>query len=81
MAIDIKKKDIVELEISDLAYGGKSVAKVDGLVVLIKGGVPGDVVKAQITKKKTNYAEAQVLQIMKESELRTKPICSHFGLC
>ncbi|MCJ7577114.1 MAG: 23S rRNA (uracil(1939)-C(5))-methyltransferase RlmD, partial [candidate division Zixibacteria bacterium] len=46
-----------------------------------KGGVPGDVVKAQITKKKTNYAEAQVLQIMKESELRTKPICSHFGLC
>jgi 23S rRNA (uracil1939-C5)-methyltransferase len=81
LSANIKKKDIVELEISDLAYGGKSVAKVDGLVVLIKGGVPGDVVKAQITKKKTNYAEAQVLQIMKESELRTKPICSHFGLC
>jgi 23S rRNA (uracil1939-C5)-methyltransferase len=81
LTVNIKKKDIVELEISDLAYGGKSVAKVDGLVVLIKGGVPGDVVKAQITKKKTNYAEAQVLQIIKESELRTKPICSHFGLC
>lgn len=57
------------------------MAKLDGLVVLIKGGIPGDVVKAQITKKKTNYAEAQILQIMKESELRTKPICSHFGLC
>jgi len=81
LSVNIKKKDIVELEISDLAYGGKSVAKLDGLVVLIKGGIPGDVVKAQITKKKTNYAEAQILQIMKESELRTKPICSHFGLC
>lgn len=81
MSVNIKKKDIVELEICDLAYGGTSVAKVDGLVVLVRGGIPGDVVKAQITKKKTNYAEAKVLQIIKESELRIKPICSHFGLC
>ena len=81
MGVSIKKKDIVELEISDLAYGGVSVARVDGLVVLIYGGIPGDVVKAQITKKKTNYAEAKLLEITKESDLRTKPICSHFGFC
>ncbi len=81
MGVSIKKKDIVELEISDLAYGGTSVAKVDGYVVLVYGGIPGDVVKAEITKKKTNYAEAKVLQIMKESTLRTKPRCSHFGFC
>ncbi|MGB8658023.1 MAG: 23S rRNA (uracil(1939)-C(5))-methyltransferase RlmD [Candidatus Zixiibacteriota bacterium] len=79
--MNINKKDILELEISDLAYGGTSVAKVDGLVVLVTGGIPGDLVRAQITKKKTNYAEAKVLQIMKESEFRTKPACSHFGLC
>ena len=77
----LKKKDIVELTISDLAYGGTSVAKVNGFVVLVYGGIPGDVVKAEITKKKSNYAEAKVLQIVKESELRTKPICSHFGFC
>jgi len=81
VGVSIKKKDIVELEISDLAYGGTSVAKVDGYVVLVYGGIPGDVVKAEITKKKTNYAEAKVLQIMKESTLRTKPRCSHFGFC
>lgn len=81
MSVSIKKKDIVELDIVDLAYGGTSVAKVDGLVVLVRGGIPGDVVKAEITKKKTNYAEGKVLQIIKESELRTKPVCSHFGLC
>ena len=81
MSVNIKKKDIVDLEISDLAYGGTSVAKVDGFVVLVHGGIPGDVVKAEITKKKANYAEAKLLQITKESELRTKPVCSHFGLC
>ena len=81
MSSGIQKKDIIELEIYDLAYGGTSVAKVDGLVVLVRGGIPGDVVQAQITKKKTNYAEAKIIQIIKESELRTKPSCSHFGLC
>jgi len=81
VGVGIKKKDIVELEISDLAYGGTSVAKVDGYVVLVYGGIPGDVVKVEITKKKSNYAEAKVLQIVKESNLRTKPRCSHFGFC
>ena len=91
MALNIKKRDIVELEISDLAYGGKSVAKLDGLVVLIKGGagvyplttsgIPGDIVKVEIVKRKSNFAEAKILEIVKESDLRTKPVCSHFGLC
>jgi 23S rRNA (uracil1939-C5)-methyltransferase len=81
MNVQIKKKDIIELEIVDLAFGGASVAKVDGLVVLVRGGIPGDLVKAEITKKKSNYAEARVLQVIKESKLRTKPICSHFGFC
>ena len=91
MSATIKKKDIVELEISDLAYGGKSLAKLDGLVVLIKGGVgvepptasgiPGDIVKVEIIKRKINFAEAKIIEIVKESDLRTKPVCSHFGVC
>jgi 23S rRNA (uracil1939-C5)-methyltransferase len=81
LSVNIKKRDIVELEISDLAYGGKSVAKLDGFVVLLKGGMPGDIVKAEIVKKKSNFAEAKISEIIKESDLRTKPICSHFGLC
>jgi len=91
LSTTIKKKDIVELEISDLAYGGKSVAKLAGLVVLIKGavgvepvtasGLPGDIVKVEITRRKSNFAEGKILEIVKESDLRTKPLCSHFGLC
>ena len=91
VTLSIKKKDMIELEISDLAYGGKSVAKLDGLAVLIRGGsdikpstasgIPGDLVKAEIVKIKSNFAEARILEIVKESELRTKPLCSHFGLC
>lgn len=81
MTTMIKKGDTVELEISDLAYGGTGVARLDGFVVLVYGGIPGDLVTAEITKKKSNFAEARILGVIKESDLRTEPKCSHFGLC
>jgi 23S rRNA (uracil1939-C5)-methyltransferase len=81
MEVLAKKNTIVDLEIFDLAYGGKGVAKLDGMIVLVAGGIPGDLVKARIVKRKTSFAQAEVLEVIKESELREKPSCSHFGLC
>jgi len=81
LSANVKKNDIVELEISDLAYGGTGVARVEGFVVLVYGGIPGDVVKAQITKRKSNYAEAGILEVVRQSDLRIAPRCSHFGVC
>jgi 23S rRNA (uracil1939-C5)-methyltransferase len=81
MRPSIKKNDIVELQISDLAYGGTGVARVNGFVVLVLGGIPGDVVKAQITKRKPNYAEAEIQEVVRQSDLRIQPRCSHFGVC
>lgn len=77
----LKKGDIVEVSVTDLAYGGKGVGKLDGLVVLVRGGLPGDVLKVKIEKKKRNFAEAKVVEVLKNSEKRIVPICSHFGLC
>lgn len=77
----VKKRDIYEVSITDLAYGGKGVGKVDGLVVLIRGGLPGDILKVKIKKKKRNFAEAEIVEVLKESGKRVKPVCSHFGLC
>lgn len=77
----LKKGDIVEVSVADLAYGGKGVGKLDGLVVLVRGGLPGDTLKVKIEKKKRNFAEAKVVEILKSSEKRIAPVCSHFGLC
>lgn len=76
-----KRGQIVELEVLDLAFGGKGVARLDGLVVLISNAVPGDIVKAKILKRKRSFAEAEVFEIIRESEKRTSPECSHFGFC
>lgn len=65
----------------DASSDGQSVAKTDEYVIFIKGAVPGDVVDVQVTRKKSNYREANTIAVKKASEKRTEPVCVHFGTC
>ena len=65
----------------DISSEGKSVAKIDGMVIFVDGGVPGDIADVMITRKKNNYAEGHVVTIKKPSENRVVPVCQHFGHC
>lgn len=67
--------------IDTMAAEGKCVAKVNGLVLFIQGGAPGDVVEVELTKIKSNFLEGKVTTIQKLSPLRSTPFCEHFGLC
>ena len=71
----------VELQIEKLAFGGKAVARVDGFVVFLDHAVPGQTVKALITRKKRNYADARVIEILSQSPDYRTPVCPHFGIC
>ena len=72
----IKKNIFVEnAPIVDISSEGKSVAKVEGMVIFVDGGVPGDVADVLITRKKNNYAEGHIVTIHKPSENRIEPKC------
>jgi 23S rRNA (uracil1939-C5)-methyltransferase len=78
----IKKNIFVEnADIVDISSEGKSVAKVDGMVIFIDGGVPGDVADVMITRKKNSYAEGHIVTLKKPSDNRVEPVCQHFGSC
>ncbi len=82
----MKKGEILNLEITGYAFEGKGIAKVDlgdgnKFVVFVHGAYPGDVVKAQIKKKKKKYAEAIVTEIISKSNERETPKCKYFGVC
>lgn len=78
----IKKNIFVEnAHIVDISSEGKSVAKVDGMVIFVDGGVPGDIADVMITRKKNNYAEGHIVTLKQKSENRIEPICEHFGHC
>ena len=78
-----KKKEIIleNIEIEDVAAEGKAIARVDGAVLFVQFAVPGDIVDVKVTKKKKNYMEGYILRIVRPSEHRLEPFCSHFGTC
>jgi len=69
------------VEIVDIASGGKAVGKVDNVVIFINNAVPGDVVDVVINSVKRRYYEGNVLNFIKFSDKRTDPKCTHFGVC
>ncbi|MCK5784503.1 MAG: 23S rRNA (uracil(1939)-C(5))-methyltransferase RlmD [Desulfobacterales bacterium] len=77
----VKKGQTIELEISDIAFGGKGLARVDGFTVFVDMAVPLDRVEARIYKKKKNYAEARVLTLLEPSPFRVDPQCRYSGYC
>ena len=79
-----KKKPLPILEnitITDFAAEGKSIARVDDMVVFVPWAVPGDVVDLQVRRKKHSFMEAEVIRYIKYSKVRTQPFCQHFGTC
>jgi 23S rRNA (uracil1939-C5)-methyltransferase len=76
-----QKGQLLELEISETAFGGKGLARADGLVVFIENAVPRDRVTARIIKRNKNFAEARMVDILKPSPFRIKAPCAYSGYC
>jgi 23S rRNA (uracil1939-C5)-methyltransferase len=73
--------DIIELDVTSLAYGGQGVARVDEFVVFVRGAVPGDRVRARVTKRKQSHGEARTLEVLSPSPRRVAPRCRHSQEC
>src|SRR5688500_551861 len=69
----------LDLRVESLAFGGNGVARFDGYVVFVAGAVPGDRVRAVVTKRKRAYAEARTLAVVEPSPDRVEPVADHPG--
>jgi 23S rRNA (uracil1939-C5)-methyltransferase len=63
------------------AYGGVSLAKWKGKVLLIKGAIPEEIVEIKIDGEKRDYYTASVVKVLEPSPDRIEPECKYFGLC
>ncbi len=78
----MRKGDIISnLLVETMAAEGKCVSRVDGKVIFLEGGAPGDIVEAQVNKIKSSYLEGRVTNVLSFSPNRTQPFCVHFGIC
>jgi 23S rRNA (uracil1939-C5)-methyltransferase len=69
----------LELTIDSFANGGNGVARLDGYVLFVQGGVPGDRVRAVVTKSKRDYGEARTVEVLEPSPDRIEPRAAHPG--
>lgn len=70
----------LELTIESLAFGGAGVSRLNGYVVFVRGGVPGDRVRAVVGRAKRAFAEAQATEILYPSPERIAPRADHPGV-
>ncbi|MDD5349629.1 MAG: class I SAM-dependent RNA methyltransferase [Chthoniobacteraceae bacterium] len=71
----------MQLTVHDIAFGGKGVGRSEGLVVFVPYTIPGESITVEITRKKKNYAEAELISVETPSPDRVTPECPYFGRC
>jgi len=70
-----------QVEVFDIAEEGKGVSRIEECVVFIESSVPGDVAEIEVYRKKKNFAEARIKDLIQPSPDRVQPFCEHFGVC
>ncbi|MBE7652391.1 23S rRNA (uracil(1939)-C(5))-methyltransferase RlmD [Tenacibaculum finnmarkense] len=68
----VRKNQVLELRIEDYAFGGKGIARIKSeegsFVVFVPNTLPGQLVKAQISKSSKKYAEAKLIDVLEASK-------------
>jgi 23S rRNA (uracil1939-C5)-methyltransferase len=77
----IRTEQEIELRIDSLAYGGSGVGRLNGFVVFVRRGLPGDTVRARVTKVKRSHAEAVVVAVVEAGARRVDAPCAHYPAC
>ncbi|WP_408955643.1 23S rRNA (uracil(1939)-C(5))-methyltransferase RlmD [Natroniella sp. ANB-PHB2] len=77
----IKVGEEIIIELEDLATGGDAVGRVDGFVIFIPGGIPGEKVKVEITQVKKSYGRAKIVEVIEQSAERVQPSCQEDEDC
>ncbi len=76
-----KKRFFENLSIDGMSSEGMGIGRVEDRVVFVEQAVPGDVVDALESKKRSKFSMASIRELKTKSELRVDPFCDHFGLC
>jgi 23S rRNA (uracil1939-C5)-methyltransferase len=81
VAAPVARDQELELHVDSLAYGGNGVARLNGFVVFVRQGLPGDTVRARVTKVKRSHAEAIAVEVLEPSAERVDAPCAHYPAC
>ncbi|HYG25247.1 MAG TPA: class I SAM-dependent RNA methyltransferase [Verrucomicrobiae bacterium] len=79
--MSIAPGNIVTLQITDIAFGGEGVGRLEQLVVFVPFVAIGEIVEAEITELKKSFGRARLVRVVQASAERVSPPCQYFGAC
>jgi 23S rRNA (uracil1939-C5)-methyltransferase len=71
----------MQVTIEKLVFGGQGLGRVDNQVIFVWGGLPGETVEIKVIKKKKNFVEGVVINVLTPSPDRIKPAEDHYLSC
>lgn len=76
-----RKGELFEIEIEDLAFGARGLARMDDFVWFIDRALPGQKVLARAGRIKKAYGEASLVRVLLPAPDQIDPSCPYFGVC
>ncbi|HVT62873.1 MAG TPA: 23S rRNA (uracil(1939)-C(5))-methyltransferase RlmD [Legionellaceae bacterium] len=68
-------------DIDKFAHDGRGIARIAGKTTFIEGALPQETVVFEYTRRKSDYDEGRVLEVLAPSPHRVTPPCPHYELC
>lgn len=83
MSAVLRVGDVIELDIDRVAQGGSCVGRAEGVVVFVRGTLPGERVRARVTAAPSHgrFARADTVDVMRASPDRVSAPCAYAGTC
>lgn len=80
---EVKKptKEMVTVTLTDMAQTGEAIGRVDGVVLFVPFGLPGDHAEVLLTERKRKFARGQLVRLLEPSPQRVTPLCPYFTSC
>ncbi|MFZ7124756.1 MAG: 23S rRNA (uracil(1939)-C(5))-methyltransferase RlmD [Desulfobacterales bacterium] len=79
--MSVRKGEDIDASITEMAFGGRGLCRIDSMVVFVDQAVPGDRARIRIIRKKKNHAEARILELLEASPDRVEAPCPYSGVC
>lgn len=77
----VKKNDLIEFNINKVTFPDRGEGEYEGQKVKFKGGIQGQKVEAKVGRKRKDYIEAKITNVLEKSPLETETGCPHFRAC
>jgi 23S rRNA (uracil1939-C5)-methyltransferase len=76
-----ERVDGLILQLESMAHGGDAIARHEGQVIFVRGGIPGEHVRARVTERRARFLRAAVVEVLAPSPHRVTPPCPYVEHC